>query len=57
MSDFVPTESDYKWLEKHCIRGKRLWLYKSGRGYLVHNCKTKFFKAMLQGMLYTLSLV
>ena len=37
MSDFVPTESDYKWLEKHCIRGKRLWLYKSGRGYLVHD--------------------
>lgn len=34
---FLPTESDYKWLEKHCIKGNGLWLYESGRGCLVHD--------------------
>jgi len=33
---FLPTESDWRWLEKHCIKEKGLWLYESGRGYLVH---------------------
>ena len=37
MSDFVPTESDYKWLEKHCTKEKGLWLYESKRGYLMHD--------------------
>lgn len=37
MSSFLPTESDWRWLEKHCIKEKGLWIYESGRGYLEHN--------------------
>ena len=37
MSSFLPTESDWRWLEKHCIKEKGLWIYESGRGYLVHD--------------------
>ena len=37
MIDFLPTESDWEWLEKYCTKEKGLWVYKSGRGYLVHD--------------------
>ncbi len=37
MSSFAPTESDDRWLEKHCTRCNGFWAYKSGRGYLAHD--------------------
>lgn len=37
MIDFLPTESDWEWLEKYCTKDKGLWMYRSDRGYLVHD--------------------
>lgn len=37
MSSFLPTDSDWEWLEKYCTKEKGLWVYESGRSYLVHD--------------------